>query len=343
MTSQWPELCLLEVKRTERKEPLGRGSYGMVIEVSVNETICAAKVMHEFLVEDAKKDFEAKKKRFLEECARNSRMLHPNLVQLLGIYYSSPKDKLPWLIMEMMNTSLSSLIKEYETTGLPLHVKLSILLDTSKGLQYLHSKDVIHRDLSPNNILLTKQLVAKVAEFGVAKKIKDFVKYTETARTKAFMAPEALLFNSKQSKALDVFSIGCVNLHVICMEWPIPVDQTKQGHLTQHHPVYRPQRDSADLSTDYWKKSQQMVLSEVKRRERYLQEMNDQFLLKRMTIHCLQDEPEDRPTIIDVVRELQSIKATTAGNLNNLICLMILLSLSHKFSNSSYGIVPTKF
>jgi len=115
-------------------------------------------------------------------------MLHPNVVQFLGIYYPSPKDKLPWLIMEMMYTNLTSLIEKYETTDLPLHIKLSILMDTSRGLQYLHSRDIIHRDLSSNNVLLTQQLVAKIADFGMAKIVSlDLSKYTSTRDTAIYV------------------------------------------------------------------------------------------------------------------------------------------------------------
>ena len=89
--AQWtdytkPELRLEGVKRTERKEALGKGAYGRVIEVSVNGTICAAKVIHEILVEEVEeKDFEATERKFFNECHNSSRMLHPNMVQFLGI------------------------------------------------------------------------------------------------------------------------------------------------------------------------------------------------------------------------------------------------------------------
>ena len=61
-------------------------------------------------------------------------------------------------------------------------VKLSILVDVSRGLWYLHSHNppVIHRDLSPNNVLLTSQFVAKISDLGVAKVIEADSKKTKT-------------------------------------------------------------------------------------------------------------------------------------------------------------------
>ena len=78
----------LDVKRTDRIEELGRGSYGRVIEVSVSGTICAAKVTHEFfrVEEVGKEEFEYIENAFLNECANSSGMLHPNVVQFMGIH-----------------------------------------------------------------------------------------------------------------------------------------------------------------------------------------------------------------------------------------------------------------
>ena len=54
-----------------------------------------------------------------------------------------------------------------KTRKVPLHFKLSILVDVAQGLEFLHGQDIIHRDLSSNNVLLTKHLVAKIADLGV--------------------------------------------------------------------------------------------------------------------------------------------------------------------------------
>ena len=279
----------LEGVKIERRKELGRGSYGFVIEVSVNGTTCAAKVIHEILVEQvANKDFEATEMMFLNECTNSSRMLHPNVVQFLGVYYPSPKDKLPWLIMEMMYTNLTSLIEKYETTDLPLHIKLSILVDTSQGLQYLHSKDVIHRDLSSNNILLTKHMVAKIADFGKAKVILKNTKQTEAPGTQAFMAPETLHDPAIYGKPLDVFSLSCVTAHVISMQWPLPSSPMQKDEQT----------------------GKSVMRSEVQRREKYLTKMTDGSPLKQLTVKCLQNDPDNRPTIEEVTRDLQNIKAT---------------------------------
>ena len=295
--AQWIDHAKLQlegVKLTAKKKELGRGAYGVVIEVSVNGTICAAKVIHEILVKQvATRDFEHTEKLFLNECANSSRMLHPNVVQFLGIYYPSPKDKLPWLIMEMMYTNLTSLIEKYETTDLPLHIKLSILVDTSQGLQYLHSKDVVHRDLSSNNVLLTKHMVAKIADFGNAKVIlKVDKKHTKVPGTQAFMAPETLCDPAIYGKPLDVFSLSCVTAHMISMQWPEPLPKLQMDEKTGKF----------------------TIRTEVQRREEYLAHVTGGAILRDLTVRCLQDEPGNRPQIEEVAKDLQNIKASVCKN-----------------------------
>ena len=99
-----------------------------------------------------------------------------------------------------------------------------MLLDVTRGLWYLHTHHppIVHRDLSPNNILLTSQFVAKVSDLGVAKAIQADSKKTKTraSGTVDFMGPEALLEIPQYGPPLDMFSYGGVILHVVNQEWP---------------------------------------------------------------------------------------------------------------------------
>ena len=268
-------LHLSVVTRTSREEPIGIGSYASVYEVMVHGTLCAAKEMHPVLVN------EANKRSFLSECVQSSRILHPNVVQFLGIYYPSPRARLPWLVMELMHISLRGLIEKYEKEDFPFHFKLSILKDTCSGLQFLHSQYIIHRDLSSNNILLTKHLVAKISDLGMAKAIPPGLqRHTQAPGTVVFMPPEALSVNPQYGKPIDVFSVGCVCVHVINMEWPTPLDK-----IGAHN----------------------VILSEVQRRERYLTKLAKYPLLERLVRQCLQDKPEQRPVIKEVADGLKNI------------------------------------
>ena len=166
-------------KVTSTDGVIGKGAHGRVIKVYVHGTLCTAKEIHPLLVKNtSSQEFEVIRKSFYKECLKASRIHHPNVVQMLGIYYPTSQAKLPWLVMEMMQTSLKSFVEKQGK--LPLYFKLSILVEVAQGLEFLHGQDIIHRDLSSNNVLLTKHLIAKIADLGVAKVIQENKMKTHT-------------------------------------------------------------------------------------------------------------------------------------------------------------------
>ena len=90
---------------------------------------------------------------FIRECCRCSELTHPNIVRLMEIYYPSGQ-LLPAMVMELMDESLTAYAEKKPNVGLKRN--LSILHDVAEGLNYLHSQSppIIHRDLTPNNVLL---------------------------------------------------------------------------------------------------------------------------------------------------------------------------------------------
>jgi len=128
------------------------------------------------------------KEGFLRKCHHCSVLKHPNIVRFLGIYYPQKDSKIPAMIMELMDESLTAYLKKLPKTTLMR--KGSILLDVAEGLSYLHTlmPAVIHCDLSPNNVLLKKGEgevpVAKIADLGVAKVVKADSRATRSKLTK---------------------------------------------------------------------------------------------------------------------------------------------------------------
>jgi len=272
-------LRLSEVRRTSTKE-LGRGSYATVFEVEVNGTLCAAKEMHTILASDKFSQY------FLTECVQSSQLLHPNLVQFIGIHYPTPDAELPWMVMELMYISLTGLIEKHEKKDIPINFKLSILVDVCQGLQFLHSKSIAHRDLSSNNVLLTKYLVAKIADLGMAKLLAgDAQKHTIAPGTLTFMPPEALSDNSDYGFPIDVFSLGCVTIHLIGMQWPVPIASKVQDKET----------------------GKMLFLTEQERREKYFLRFEQLPDLKKLVEKCLQDLPNKRPVVGEIAKQLKAI------------------------------------
>ena len=193
------------------------------------------------------------------------------------------------MVMELMNISLTEFVK---TPNISIKSKISILHDISQGLSFLHSRAIVHRDLSPNNILLSRDSVAKISDLGVAKVVKADSKRTQAKLTKApgtihFMPPEALTDNPVYSTSLDIFSYGGLVLHVVNQEWPEPTDVIKYGSGMK--PV--------------------KVLTEIERRQGYLDMMTaDAEVLKSLAVCCLHNDPTKRPTTANVLKMLNELK-----------------------------------
>ena len=94
-----------------------------------------------------------------------SDLRHPNITQFLGVCFL-PNCQLPVLLMERLDGSLDDLLENIP--NIPMVLKRSILEDVARGLLYLHKHcpQIIHRDLTAKNVLLTASLVAKVTDFG---------------------------------------------------------------------------------------------------------------------------------------------------------------------------------
>ena len=262
---------------------IGRGAYGVVKEVSLQGTLCAAKVIHKILLTHATKgEYEKVQKMFMQECLQSSNLRHPNLVQFLGIHYPDEAVSLPWLIMEKLYASLTNILAKYSQNDLMFARKISILQDVSLGIQYLHSKKIVHRDISSNNILLTKHLVAKLSDFGVAKMIdpEHAKTHTQVPGTLIFMPPESTSVNPQYHTPVDIFSFGCVTIHVMSHQWPVPDDQVTKD---------------------------MRALTEIERRKKYLSEVKMVNPLLMLVTVCLKNSPDQRPIISDVVKKLQII------------------------------------
>ena len=278
------------VTSLNRKE-LGRGAYGKVYAVKYCQTVCAAKEIHSILIEDVgETERRLTIESFLRECRQCSMLRHPNVIQFLGVYYptgegGSNRMRLPVMVMEMMADSLTSFVDKHEK--IPVHIKYSIVHDVSLGLCYLHNHDppIVHRDLSPNNVLLTVHHVAKISDLGVAKVIKADSRKTMTKApgTVDFMPPEALDDTPEYGPPMDVFSFAGIILHTFNQQWPSPSKNVKFDPKTR----------------------KKVALLEVERRQQYLDKIKGEAkVLRSLVEECLDDDPAVRPTIATVCERI---------------------------------------
>ena len=162
--------------------------------------------------------------RFRQECRLMSSLRHPNITQFLGLCFLPS----PVLLMEKLEGSLDNLLETIP--NIPLPMKRSLLEDTVRGLRYLHTHDpqIIHRDLTAKNVLLTSSLQCKITDFGNSRIVN--LQPGELAQTLSripgtlsYMPPEAFEATAHYGPSLDVFSFGHLALFTLI--------QVLRGHL----------------------------------------------------------------------------------------------------------------
>ena len=274
---------------------LGRGAYGTVEEVEIPGATCAAKIFHEVLLRMGNEDeVRTITEKFVRECCLMSSLRHPHVVQFLGVCFL-PGSRLPALVMEKLVVSLHELLET--NPNIPLATKRSVLHDVARGLVYLHSHapPIIHRDLTAKNVLLNSGMVAKLADLGVAR-IVDIrpgqlaASLTQAPGTIVYMPPEALEPDANYDTKLDIFSFGNLALFALTQVFPVLKAPTYLDHATRRR----------------------IARSEIERRVDYIQRIRDtlgqQHVLVSIVEHCLEDLPEDRPSIEEVIQQLEEAK-----------------------------------
>ena len=270
---------------------IGRGANGRILEAKWEGIVVAVKEIHSiFMNEVSDREFQSFKRSFLRECEQSNRLRHPNIVRFFGIYHS-PGARVPSLVMERLHCSLTSLLEDNPVV--PIGTKLSIIKDVALGLRYLHTRNppIIHRDLSSNNVLLSKGMEGKIGDLGTARLVdpRRQSRMTQAPGTAHFMPPEALaedVINIRYGKELDVFSFGCVMLHTLSHQWPTPSQAV----------IINP---DTGLVTG--------GRSEVERRSQYFEriERSRSDVLIPLIESCFSNLPKNRPSIVRVCDQLE--------------------------------------
>ena len=270
---------------------IGRGANGRILEAKWEGIVVAVKEIHSiFMNEVSNAEFQSFKRSFLLECEQSSRLRHPNIVRFFGIYHPLGA-RVPSLVMERLHCSLTSLLEDNPVV--PIGTKHSIIKDVALGLRYLHTRNppIIHRDLSSNNVLLSKGMEGKIGDLGTARLVdpRRQSRMTKAPGTVDFMPPEALaedVTNICYGKELDVFSFGCVMLHALSHQWPTPSQAV----------IINP--DTGLITGGR---------SEVERRSKYFERIDRSRsdVLIPLIESCLSNLPKNRPSIVRVCDQLE--------------------------------------
>ena len=184
---------------------LSEGYFGAVYLVTYDGVQCAAKY------QDFDDNDRYKPKQFQQECLLHSKLHHPNIVQMIGVCYCGNSLDQPIKIMELLKLSLRSFV--YQFQAVPMYVKLTLIQDISRGLDYLHTRNppIVHSYLRMDVILLTANLVAKIGGFTFSIEMGP-----ETRR----VPDEHEIFESALycGPPFDIFSFGCVICEMVIEE-----------------------------------------------------------------------------------------------------------------------------
>ncbi|KAG2600675.1 probable LIM domain-containing serine/threonine-protein kinase DDB_G0286997 [Panicum virgatum] len=146
-------------------------------------------------------------KQFNTEVTTLSRLNHPNVIKLVGACSSPP---VFCVITEFLSGgSLRAFLHKQDHKALPLDKIISISLDIARGMAYIHSQGVVHRDVKPENIIFDEEFCAKIVDFGIACEQEYCDPLANDTGTFRWMAPE-MMKRKAYGRKVDVYSFGLI-------------------------------------------------------------------------------------------------------------------------------------
>ncbi len=218
MREPGPDLAISRAASYRRLRPLASGGMGRVDLAVRREArfsrLCAIKRLHQHLREDAEV-----RAMFLDEARIAGLIRHPNVISVVDL---GEDEEGPFLVMEYVDgVAVGAIIERAVESGqaVPLEVALRIAQHAALGLHAAHDLmapdgtplSLVHRDVSPHNIIVGFDGIARVTDFGIAKALGRLSR-TSTGILKGklgYMSPEQLRFRSPDRRS-DLFSLGVV-------------------------------------------------------------------------------------------------------------------------------------
>lgn len=225
------------MEKYEKLGKIGEGSYGVVIKCrhkSNGRTVAIKKFL------ETEEDPQIRKIA-LREVRMLKQLKHGNLVNLQEVFRR--KRKLH-LVFEFIDRTLLDELDAHPS-GLPDESIQKIVFQVLRGIQFCHQNNVIHRDVKPENLLISRTYIVKLCDFGFARSLAGpGAVYTDYVATRWYRAPELLVGDTQYGPPVDVWAIGCVFAEMATGRplWPgrSDIDQLYRiiqtlGGLTQRH------------------------------------------------------------------------------------------------------------
>ncbi|XP_046748531.1 cyclin-dependent kinase-like 4 [Diprion similis] len=225
------------MEKYDSLEVVGEGSYGVVMKCKHRDTgqIVAIK---KFL--ETEEDVHVRKMA-LREIRMLKKLRHENLVNMIEVFR---RRKRFYLVFEYLDHTL---LDELEAvgTGLGIDASRRHIFQVLRGLNYCHTNHIMHRDVKPENVLVSPNGIVKLCDFGFARiSPGPNESCTDYVATRWYRAPELLVGDSGYGKGVDVWAVGCLYAEAVSGDPLFPgdsdVDQLYQimkllGNLCQKH------------------------------------------------------------------------------------------------------------
>jgi eukaryotic-like serine/threonine-protein kinase len=199
-------------------EKVGHGGMGIVFKArhKVSGEIVAVKVMNATLARHP-----VLLKRFEQEFRTASRLDHPNIVR--GLDYGEHEDR-PYLVMEFVEGE--TLADRVERDGrIEQKEAVRLIAQVAQGLRRAHKQGIIHRDVKPDNVLVTADGTAKLADLGLVREVetdRNLTRIGKALGTIQFMAPEQFRNAKNADVRSDVYSLAATLYVAVTAQLPFP-------------------------------------------------------------------------------------------------------------------------
>ncbi|XP_047164377.1 nodulation receptor kinase-like [Vigna umbellata] len=279
----------IEVATERYKTLIGEGGFGSVYQGTLNDGQEVAVKVRSATSTQGTREFD-------NELNLLSAIQHENLVPLLG--YCNENDQQILVYPFMSNGSLQDRLygEPAKRKILDWPTRLSIALGAARGLAYLHTfpgRSVIHRDVKSSNILLDHSMCAKVADFGFSKYAPqegDSNVSLEVRGTAGYLDPE--YYKTQQlSEKSDVFSYGVVLLEILTGREPLDIKRPRN------------EWSLVEWAKPYIRASKMEEIMDPGIKGGYHAEA--MWRVVEVALQCLEPFSEYRPSMVDIVRELE--------------------------------------
>lgn len=196
------------MEKYQNIKELGRGTFGVVSEalnLRTRKIVAVKKLFTQYSEEECMNLVEVKSLRKLNN--------HPNIVKLKEII--TENDNL-FMVFEYMECNLDELMLKRTKPFSETEIR-NFYFQLFQGIAYMHCNGYFHRDLKPNNLLVSKDVI-KIGDLGQAREIDDQGPYTCNVSTLWYRAPEIFLNSPVYSSAIDMWAMGAIMVELFTLQ-----------------------------------------------------------------------------------------------------------------------------